>query len=180
MSAKKVNLGPELPEPIRIPSDQCVMLFGEREYHIHRGQAIYVYAKPTSRQQLLLWRYRNRRVELDAIEPPPIPDENPELSDEENTKLIAEALDVHRKATMQGYAILEDIKQGAYAVFADLFASWDWTDLKGKPRPPLDGTGGPFQDLCDEEITHLVLVALGGVSAELPNESSSTDNSGTS
>lgn len=165
---------PELPEPVRIPCDDCTVTIAGRAYHVHRGQSVWLMGLPSIREQRAIWAFNNLAVELDNVQPPPFTTPGEEVSDEQRAKILAEALKAQRESNYQSSAIMDRAYQSLLEAMAARIVRWDWTDLNGNPRSALDGTTIPFEDLSDEEMYFLRRVLQGKVTADLPNESTTS------
>ncbi len=146
------NQGPEIPEAIRIPSDECTVTVGGKEYHVHRGQAVEIVGTRSVGEMKASWAFNRLSVEIDAVKV--ADDATDKAKDEANAKTMA---------------LLEDHYDGLLEWMAKRIVTWDWTGLNGLPLPIPDGTPGPLLALSPEELFYLMRILRGEGTADEKN-----------
>lgn len=144
MPRSRPTTGPERPEPIRVPSDECLVRIGDREYALHRGQSVWIVGTRTVGELQATWAFDRLSVELDRVRGEP-------------------------NETERSLALLEEHFERMLAWMARRLVRWDWTDATGQPLPPLDGTPEPLRYLSPDEVHYLRRVLRGEVTAEEGN-----------
>lgn len=144
------------PLPIKCPADELVVKFGGVEYTPHEGESVTLLRCGTLN---MLTRFRELNgvaAELAAIKG----DAN------ENERSVE---------------IVESAYRGLAELIAPYLIEWDWTDITGRPLPPLDGTAGPLGQLEVEELQWLTARIQGVEVSDRPNASrrSGTSSSAT-
>lgn len=146
------NLGPEIPEAVRISSDDCTVTIGGKEYHVHRGQSVWIVGARSIGLMKASWGFNRLTVELDAV-------------------AVAETATEKEKdeATAKAMALLEANYDTLLEWMAKRIDGWDWTDASGKPMPAPDGTPAPLLGLCPEELFYLNRILRGEGTADEKN-----------
>lgn len=149
MPAKKDTATPELPPAIRVPSDSCTVTVSGTEYHIHRGQSIWMVGTRTVGELQASWGFDRLSVRMNELKGEP---------DEYGRTL----------------ELLENHFSDLLTWIAERLIDWDWTDQRGQPLPKPDGTPEPLRKLTPEEIHYLRQALRGEVAAESGNEPTGT------
>lgn len=135
------------PTPKRIKDcADCAVKVDGTVYHPHEGEWIDILTLQNLEELQAFLDLQQMQVTLDAIK------------GETNEKA-------------QTVVIVNGHLQKLRECLADRVMAWNWTDLKGKPLPPPDGTPGPLGKLVADEIMWLVLAGQGETPTERKNDS---------
>lgn len=120
------------PQPKQIPSDTCKVTIAGETYYPHEGEWIEVLPSPnTLREQQAFVRFSIAARNLAATE-----------GDDDQVDHTGEYLE-------RDFGTLLE-------VVARRVISWNWTDMRGRPLPQLDGKTDLLRDLSDQEVYWLV------------------------
>ena len=136
---------PERPEPVIVPSDDCVITRDGREYHIHRGEWVKAAVGMTLGQVRLIEKLTRLQSEMAAVE-----------GDSDEDKQVVR--------------LLSGTAGDAAAVLRGRIVAWNWTDSAGTPRPQ-PSEPGAFDGLELEELFYLVAVLRNQAPAERSKDS---------
>lgn len=142
----KTNSTPDLPAPIKVPSDDCTVTVDGVEYHLHRGQSVSVVGTRSIGEMKAAWGFNRLSAELDAVKGEP----------DENVRAIA---------------LLEEHYDSLLLWMADRIVDWDWTDQRGRLLPKPDGTTDPLLKLAPDELFYLTRILRGEGPADEKNSS---------
>lgn len=134
------------PQPVRVPSDECVVEIGGIEYHPHEGEWVELVPGLRAADHILNIELSTVRSDLKAVEG-----------------------DSGRDAIVRQNALLRRYYEGAGELLARRVRAWSWTDDGGQPLPQPDGTAGPFLALRPDELGYLIAVAREATPAQRKN-----------
>lgn len=134
------------PLAICVPSDDCVVTVSGTAYTPHEGESVWLLPGQSVGDVAVLARFNRIQAEVEALR-----------GDADEAARSTELYD----------AVLSDL----CAFLARRMVRWDWTDLAGRPLPPLDGTPAPLQALETEELFWLLQAARGQNATTEKNDS---------
>ena len=124
------------PQAVTIPSDDCLVTIDGAQYALHEGETVTLI--PGMSVGAI-----NAANALMRIGP----------------KLAAAVGEPDQ--VQQQTALADDAMQALCAALAPRLVAWTWTDVAGRPLPPLDGTTAPLMALEAEELLWLLGAAKG-------------------
>lgn len=122
--------GPEKPKPVRIKSDDCVVLVQGQQYHVHRGEWIETYVGVTAGQ------LANFDALADAHE-------------------VAQQVKGDPDGGRQSIRAMSSALQQTMEALADRITAWNWTDHTGAALPKPYKDPGAFKTLTVDELIYL-------------------------
>jgi len=140
------------PQPIRIPSDNCIVTIDGVEYRPHENEWVEVLPGLKVGHQKLIAEMNALRAEFETLE------DDAEQDDESG---LAARRRINELAAQYNDKMIDFLRQRLVA--------WNWTDELGRPLPELDGTERPFELLSAEELGWLLAACRGDVETESKN-----------
>lgn len=124
------------PQPITVPSDDCLVAIGGEKYAVHEGETVTLIPGMT----VGAINAANALMQI-----------GPKLA----------AAEGEPDQVQQQTALADDAMQALCVALAPRLVAWTWTDVAGRPLPPLDGTTAPLMALEAEELLWLLGAAKG-------------------
>lgn len=134
------------PEPVEIPSDDCVLTIGGRTFAPHEGEAIWAWPGMTVAEVRLLREMQTLQVKMATLE-----DE-----DEDGRRRIAE---------------MDDAFRSVGPFLSARLSRWNWTDDSGRPYSQPGEDPAVFDRLRIEELAYLVAAINGQAQGQRKNVS---------
>lgn len=132
------------PEPIEIPSDDCVVTIDGTRYTPHEGESVWLIPGLSVGAIAALSAFTAIGAEMEAAQ--------------------GEPDEFERQAGLADRAL-----QGLCRALAPRVIRWTWTDMAGRPLPQPDGTPERLQALESEEVAWLLAACQGETPARRGN-----------
>ena len=132
------------PALVRVPADDCAVEVDGTTYHPHEGEWIELMPGIEAGDLDALYEIQLAEVKLNAASGEPDEDQ-------------------------QTMAILRELVSNMREFLAGRIEAWNWSDMKSRPYPPLDGTVEPLRHLRVEELAWMIAAIRGRTAGQRKN-----------
>ncbi len=138
------------PQPVRVPSDDCVVTVKGTSYHVHEGEWVELLPGLSVGDYESFHAFAGVQVQMAAVKG----------EADEGLKTIG---------------ILADTFGKAVPLVKSRLVAWNWTDMRGEPLPQPHAEPSPLWRLDEAEIAYLIQVITGTNEAAEKNASSPSE-----